>query len=186
MSCDDNVAFTDESSTLSFEFEGTLFHRDDQYRKSSMYLTPMASMLAPSNPPNSPLATPDIGDGEAADLTGPELDTLKRCVVAVLKQADSRGKSIVDLVAALHSDKGAVPTTAPPSSSSAFYSYAAVDRAVQAMVASGDMEAFQDERLVTVTVPIKISSYASAYYVAGENNHETRTWKERHTGPHLL
>ncbi|RHY39527.1 hypothetical protein DYB30_008982 [Aphanomyces astaci] len=179
-------AFTDESSTLSFEFEGTLFHRDDQYRKSSMYLAPMASMLAPSNPPNSPLATPDIGDGEAADLTGPELDTLKRCVVAVLKQADSRGKSIVDLVAALHSDKGAVPTTAPPSSSSAFYSYAAVDRAVQAMVASGDMEAFQDERLVTVTVPIKISSYASAYYVAGENNHETRTWKERHTGPHLL
>ncbi|ETW09984.1 hypothetical protein, variant [Aphanomyces invadans] len=175
-------AFTEESSTLSFEYEGKLYHRDDQYRNSSMYLAPSAS--GPPKPSADEVqdCTNAIDSTDSsAGLSQPEEDHLKYLLHGILKaDTEQAGKSMLDLVAALHNDKAVVRH--PP----VYYSYATVARAVQAMVASGDMEEFRDDRLVTVTVPMQISSYASAYYVAGESNHENRTWKERHTGPHLL
>ncbi|RHY26015.1 hypothetical protein DYB32_007938 [Aphanomyces invadans] len=171
-----------ESSTLSFEYEGKLYHRDDQYRNSSMYLAPSAS--GPPKPSADEVqdCTNAIDSTDSsAGLSQPEEDHLKYLLHGILKaDTEQAGKSMLDLVAALHNDKAVVRH--PP----VYYSYATVARAVQAMVASGDMEEFRDDRLVTVTVPMQISSYASAYYVAGESNHENRTWKERHTGPHLL
>lgn len=35
--------YTSESSTLSFEYEGVMYHRDDQYKKSSMYVSPLTT-----------------------------------------------------------------------------------------------------------------------------------------------
>lgn len=39
-------AYTAESSTQSFEYEGTTYHRDDQYKHSSMYVSPAAMAAA--------------------------------------------------------------------------------------------------------------------------------------------
>ncbi|TDH71767.1 hypothetical protein CCR75_001798 [Bremia lactucae] len=39
-------AYTLESSTLSFEYEGTTYYRDDQYKNSSMYVSPAAMSAA--------------------------------------------------------------------------------------------------------------------------------------------
>ncbi|POM68795.1 Chromodomain-helicase-DNA-binding protein [Phytophthora palmivora] len=39
-------AYTSESSTHSFEYEGTTYHRDDQYKHSSMYVSPAAIAAA--------------------------------------------------------------------------------------------------------------------------------------------
>ncbi|RLN20359.1 hypothetical protein BBJ28_00013693 [Nothophytophthora sp. Chile5] len=39
-------AYTPESSTLSFEYEGTTYYRDDQYKHSSMYVSPAAMAAA--------------------------------------------------------------------------------------------------------------------------------------------
>ncbi|GMF25217.1 unnamed protein product [Phytophthora fragariaefolia] len=39
-------AYTPESSTQSFEYEGTTYHRDDQYKHSSMYVSPAAMAAA--------------------------------------------------------------------------------------------------------------------------------------------
>ncbi|KAG1692996.1 hypothetical protein DVH05_024032 [Phytophthora capsici] len=39
-------AYTAESSTLSFDYEGITYHRDDQYKHSSMYVSPAAMAAA--------------------------------------------------------------------------------------------------------------------------------------------
>ncbi|KAG7400346.1 nuclear receptor binding SET domain protein 1 [Phytophthora boehmeriae] len=39
-------AYTQESSTLSFEYEGITYHRDGQYKHSSMYVSPAAMAAA--------------------------------------------------------------------------------------------------------------------------------------------
>ncbi|KAE9020314.1 hypothetical protein PR003_g14415 [Phytophthora rubi] len=39
-------AYTAESSTQSFEYEGATYHRDDQYKHSSMYVSPAAMAAA--------------------------------------------------------------------------------------------------------------------------------------------
>lgn len=36
--------YTAESSTLSFEYQGTMYHRDDQYKHSSMYISPATAL----------------------------------------------------------------------------------------------------------------------------------------------
>ncbi|KAH9126133.1 hypothetical protein LEN26_009413, partial [Aphanomyces euteiches] len=169
-------AYTEESSTLSFEFEGKLYHRDGQYRKSSMYATPTPPTPVDDDvqDENEPVPTEEP---TAPPLSKAELDKIRHLLQSLIKE--NEGKSILDMVALLHSEKTGVNTNE-------YYSYAAVYQTVQAMVQDGDMEAYRDERMVTVTVPTQISTYAQAYYVAGENNTENRTWVERRTSPHLL
>ncbi|KAF0722924.1 hypothetical protein Ae201684_018001 [Aphanomyces euteiches] len=167
-------AYTPESSTLSFEFEGKMYHRDDQYRKSSLYSSPTIATAADNNEIDDSPSRPDENT-TLPTLSKAELDKLRYLLQSLVKVDD--GKSILDMVAMLHNEKNDAKD---------YYSYAAVYQTVQAMVQDGDMEAYRDERMVTVTVPTKVSTYAEAYYVAGEHNTELRTWEERRTSPHLL
>ncbi|KAF0686797.1 Aste57867_21419 [Aphanomyces stellatus] len=180
-------AYTEESSTLSFEFEGKLYHRDDQYRNSSLYLAPTSSAPVDDlTDASTTVAEDDPMGAEVSENDPPTTPALSRADEERLKfllqeitKADG-GTSVVDMVAALHSDAYAART------GGSIFTCAAVRRSVASMVADGSMEEFRDERLVTVTVPTQISSYAHAYYVCGENNTELRSWEERRTRPEML
>ncbi|OQR84250.1 hypothetical protein ACHHYP_13676 [Achlya hypogyna] len=153
-------AYTEESSTLSFEFEGKTYYRDDQYRNSSMY--------QPRQPPEFP-------DAKAPPPLAPELPVLPpeeaaACQAHILRVLDDlrTARSTLDIVLALNSE-----------GADTVFSYPAVQACLAQMLAAGLIESAAEDAIVKVTMPVQISTYAHAYYVTGENNHDVRSWDER-------
>ncbi|KAF1313748.1 Chromodomain-helicase-dna-binding protein, partial [Globisporangium splendens] len=64
--------YTSESSTLAFEHEGRTYHRDDQYRSSSMYVSP-DSMVSKTKGNTSSVEAAGSADG-GAQATSPSVD----------------------------------------------------------------------------------------------------------------
>ncbi|RLN92469.1 hypothetical protein BBJ28_00002904 [Nothophytophthora sp. Chile5] len=92
-------AYTPESSTLSFEYEGTTYYRDDQYKHSSMYVSPAAmaaaaTMAGWSDRFNGNEAKQETS-GEAAATNVEEISTTNDLAATTAPQAS------VDHVAAL-------------------------------------------------------------------------------------
>ncbi|KDO33269.1 hypothetical protein SPRG_02078 [Saprolegnia parasitica CBS 223.65] len=158
--------YTEESSTLSFEYEGKTFYRDDQYRKSSMY--------QPREPPEFPSdAKPAVVSPTAPALTSDEMVACQQEILRVLHDVHA-SYSTLDIVLALNSDGAAT-----------IYSYPMVQSCLQTMLTSGLIESATEDAIVKVTMPLQISTYASAYYVTGENNHDVRSWDERRPHAHV-
>lgn len=59
--------YTAESSTLSFEYQGAIYHRDDQYKHSSMYISPALAMAKQAPRAASNDRKPDKKDESTAN-----------------------------------------------------------------------------------------------------------------------
>lgn len=71
--------YTSESSTLSFEYDGRIYHRDDQYKDSSMYVSPQDSLAIAKNQTSSASGN-GASASEAADVATSE-NPLFACIV---------------------------------------------------------------------------------------------------------
>ncbi|OQR92489.1 hypothetical protein THRCLA_22383 [Thraustotheca clavata] len=163
-------AYTEESSTLSFECDGKIYHRDDMYRNSSMY-QPRVPLDYPHNQKH------DAPSAEAIDvvLSMEESVACQKQILRVLHDT-TKCRSTLDIVLELNSEAFA---------SGMVFSYPIVQKCLASMVEQGMVESSKEETIVKVTMPLEISTYAKAYYVAGENNHDIRTWEERRPQPQV-
>lgn len=66
--------YTSESSTLSFEHAGRTYHRDDQYKDSSMYVSPDSMLLNTKRNATSAEPSGSIGNGKLATSTNVDAD----------------------------------------------------------------------------------------------------------------
>jgi hypothetical protein len=113
-------AYTPESSTLSFEYEGTTYHRDDQYKHSSMYVSPAAMAAAATmagwsgsdrvNRETSCKAEATASNSSKVDALGaavPPQASVDRVAALVLKSMDlRRRRSVSELFDAVNAAKG--------------------------------------------------------------------------------
>ncbi|KAL8019236.1 putative Zinc finger, PHD-type, Zinc finger, FYVE/PHD-type, Zinc finger, CW-type [Plasmopara halstedii] len=113
-------AYTRESSTLSFEYEGRMYYRDDQYKNSSMYVSPAAvaaaaTMAGWSGSDRIIQETSCTKDGKVnalAAATHPQA-TVDQIAALVLESMDLRcHRSVSELYTALNSSQRRLETAA--------------------------------------------------------------------------
>ncbi|KAG7392548.1 CW-type Zinc Finger [Phytophthora pseudosyringae] len=107
-------AYTGESSTLSFDYEGSTYHRDDQYKHSSMYVSPAAMEAAATmagwsgsdrvNRETRCSNEPSNGKVDALAAATPPQASVDHVAALVLKSMDlRRRRSVSELFDAINS-----------------------------------------------------------------------------------
>ncbi|KAG6952805.1 hypothetical protein JG688_00013118 [Phytophthora aleatoria] len=104
-------AYTRESSTLSFEYEGVTYQRDDQYKHSSMYVSPAAMAAAAtmagwggSDRVNRETSCRNEGKVDALAAATPPQASVEQVAVLVLEKMDlRRRRSVSELFDAVNS-----------------------------------------------------------------------------------
>ncbi|KAJ8526168.1 hypothetical protein ON010_g15010 [Phytophthora cinnamomi] len=122
-------AYTAESSTQSFEYEGTTYHRDDQYKHSSMYVSPAAMAAAAtmagwsgsdrvSRETNCSNEAGDSSKVDALAAATPAQANVDHVAALVLENMDlRRRRSVSELFEAVNAVQRAAETgTEPPTS----------------------------------------------------------------------
>ncbi|GMF13301.1 unnamed protein product [Phytophthora lilii] len=154
-------AYTPESSTLSFDYEGTTYHRDDQYKHSSMYVSPAAMAAAAtmagwsgsdrvSRETSCSNGVPN-GDGKVDALAAatPAQASVDQVAALVLKNMDlRRRRSVSELFDAVNSAQRGTDASAAETGASALASLAVVTAALGQLEHRGLVEKvdeFSDE-----------------------------------------
>ncbi|KAI9914340.1 hypothetical protein PsorP6_006884 [Peronosclerospora sorghi] len=110
-------AYTDESSTQSFEYDGRTYHRDDQYKHSSMYVSPAAiaaaaTMAGWSGSDRVNRETTYVGHEGVA--MKPSQATVDHVAALVLEKMDLRRRcsvsELLDVVNAAYNESTTAPT----------------------------------------------------------------------------
>ncbi|TMW55532.1 hypothetical protein Poli38472_010414 [Pythium oligandrum] len=88
--------YTSESSTLSFDYEGVTYHRDDQYKNSSMYVSPLTTNKLTGEPIESPKKKGKENDFFADQRRSKLLEQITDVILAAMDLR--RDHSISDIV----------------------------------------------------------------------------------------
>ncbi|ETK97376.1 hypothetical protein, variant [Phytophthora nicotianae CJ01A1] len=112
-------AYTRESSTLSFEYEGVTYHRDDQYKHSSMYVSPAAMAAAAtmagwsgSDRVNRETSCKNDAKVDALAAATPPQASVEQVAALVLENMDlRRRRSVSELFDAVNSAQRGSETT---------------------------------------------------------------------------